>query len=252
MSADWHPGIERFCGHWPQAPMLQQTYDTLRRTFAEENDACIDACKGLVECACRVLIENLDDPSNPIRGWKDSPLKSDTPSVNNWVSAAFKLLNMTASRDEPFSSVLSQHFKLVEALGHFRNAAGPISHGKEGFARKLSAHHRRAAVLAAAALVAFLHEAYLEREPSPVSTLEPYERFGRSNELIDHFVTTDAVANGDGGLDVTLSLPNDDTLTLIVAPSRLLFGCDRSAYAYAQDVCRDIVKADPTDEELAS
>ncbi|MCU9849372.1 abortive infection family protein [Defluviimonas sp. WL0024] len=233
--------------------MLQQTFDTLKQTFAAGHDACIDASKGLVECACRVIIKNLDDPSNPIKEWKDSPIKAETPGFKDWVSAALRLLNLTESRDDPFSKLLSQHFKLVDELGRFRNMAGPISHGKEGFSHKLSAHHRRAAVLAADALVTFLHEAYLEREPDPVTTLEPYERFPKSNALIDFHVEAEAASNEDGWLDITLRLPGDETLDLTVEPSRLLFGVDREAYKYVLGLCRDASQppAEDDDEEAA-
>lgn len=246
MSSDWYPGIERFCHHWKHAPMLQQTFETLKHTFAEEHDACIDASKGLVECACRVIIENLDDPVNPIKGWKDSPIKAETPSFKEWVSGALRLLELTESRDDPFSKLLSQHFKLVDELGRFRNMAGPISHGKEGFAHKLSAHHRRAAVLAADALVTFLHESYLEREPDPVTTLEPYERFPKSNALIDSLVAAEAEGTEDGWLKVTLHLPGAETRDITVEPSRLLFGVDREAYKDVLGVCRD---APPTAQD---
>ena len=252
MSSDWYPGIERFCGHWNHAPMLQQTFDTLKQTFADGHDACIDASKGLVECACRVVIENLDDPSNPIKEWKDSPIKAETPSFKDWVSGALRLLNLTESRDDPFSKLLSQHFKLVDELGRFRNMAGPISHGKEGFSHKLSAHHRRAAVLAADALVTFLHEAYLEREPDPVTTLEPYERFPNSNALIDFHVEAEAASNEDGWLDITLRLPGGETLDLTVEPSRLLFGVDREAYKYVLGLCRDASLPPAKDDEEAA
>lgn len=239
MSSDWYPGIERFCGHWKHAPMLQQTFDTLKQTFTEGHDACIDASKGLVECACRVIIENLDDPANPIKEWKNSPIKAETPSFKDWVSGALRLLDLTESRDDPFSKILSQHFKLVDELGRFRNLAGPISHGKEGFAQKLSTHHRRAAVLAADALVTFLHEAYLEREPDPVTTLEPYERFPRSNAIIDFHVEAKAASNEDGWLDITFRLPEGETINLTVEPSRLLFGVDREAYKDVLGLCRN-------------
>ncbi len=252
MSSDWYPGIERFCGHWNHAPMLQQTFDTLKQTFADGHDACIDASKGLVECACRVIIENLDDPSNPIKEWKDSPIKAEIPSFKDWVSGALRLLNLTESRDDPFSKLLSQHFKLVDELGRFRNMAGPISHGKEGFSHKLSAHHRRAAVLAADALVTFLHEAYLEREPDPVTTLEPYERFPNSNALIDFHVEAEAASNEDGWLDITLRLPGGETLDLTVEPSRLLFGVDREAYKYVLGLCRDASLPPAKDDEEAA
>lgn len=107
---------------------------------------------------------------NPIKDWKNSPIKGESPSFNNWVSAGLMLLEIQSVRDDPFSKVISRHFDLVDALGKFRDKAGPVSHGKEGFAKKLSAHHRRAAVLAADALVTFLHEAYLERE-NPIQSL---------------------------------------------------------------------------------
>ena len=248
MSSDWYPGIERFCGHWKHAPMLQQTFETLKQTFAEGNDACIDASKGLVECACRVIIESLDDPTNPIKDWKNSPIKGESPSFNNWVSAGLMLLEVQSVRDDPFSKVIARHFDLVDALGKFRDKAGPVSHGKEGFAQKLSAHHRRAAVLAADALVTFLHEAYLEREPDPVVTLEPYERFPRSNAIIDFHVEADAVGNEDGWVEVTFRLPDGDTLGITIEPSRLLFGVDREAYKYVLGLCRD-ASLPPTEDD---
>ena len=74
MNADWYPGIQAFCSHWRHAPMLQQTLDTLEREFADNSDASIDAAKALVECACRLLVEELDDPAAPLK-----PTKSDIP-----------------------------------------------------------------------------------------------------------------------------------------------------------------------------
>jgi hypothetical protein len=66
MRENWYPGIKAFSAHWRQAPMLQQTLETLEREFGDDNDACIDAAKAFVECACRLLIQELDDPLNPI------------------------------------------------------------------------------------------------------------------------------------------------------------------------------------------
>ena len=71
MNADWYPGIQAFCSHWRHAPMLQQTLDTLEREFADDSDASIDAAKALVECACRLLVEELDDPAAPLKPAKD-------------------------------------------------------------------------------------------------------------------------------------------------------------------------------------
>jgi len=85
MSGDWYPAIRAFCNHWRDAPMLQQTFATLESEFADDNDACIDAAKSLVECACRVIIDELDDPLAPIK-----PEASDTP-INALVGVAIRL-----------------------------------------------------------------------------------------------------------------------------------------------------------------
>lgn len=223
--------------------MLQQTFEALERTFSEENDSCIDAAKGFVECACRVLIQELDNPEDPIKKWPNSPIRDSHPSFKNWVSAAFRLLSIVEDRHDPFSKVISQHYNLTEALGKFRDVAGPLSHGKEGLSKKLSAHHRRSAILAADALVTFLYEAYLEREPDPVRTLEPFERFAESNALIDaHSAIVFDAKNSDeaeGTFRVRVLLPNDEEISLILEPARLLFGVDRDGYKLAQVACRE-------------
>ncbi len=250
MSADWYPGIKAFSTHWRHAPMLQQTFETLEREFADENDACIDASKGFVECACRLLIQELDDPLNPIAGWPDSPIKGAHPSFNNWVSAAFRLLAIVGKSDDPFSKVISQHYGLTEALGKFRDVAGPISHGKEGLSKKLSVHHRRAALLAADALVTFLHEAYIEREPDPIRTFEPYERFADSNAIIDKIAALRVETDDEGFIHAVVTLPEGDEVPLAIETSRLLFGIDREAYKFVLNACREANASMSEDEEI--
>ena len=239
MSPDWYPGIKAFSAYWRHAPMLQQTFETLEREFADENDACIDAAKGFVECACRLLIQELDNPLNPIGKWPDSPIKGAHPSFGNWVSAAFRLMEIVERRDDPFSKVISQHYNLTEALGKFRDIAGTVSHGKDGLSKKLSAHHRRSALLAADAIVMFLHEAYLEREPDPVRTFEPYERFETSNAIIDEFATLRADLDDEGLIRAVVLLPDGEEVPLAIETSRLLFGVDREAYKFVLNACRE-------------
>lgn len=251
MSADWYPGIRAFCAHWKHAPVLQQTFATLEQEFNEENDACIDAAKGLVECACQVLIREIDNPLNPIRNWPDSPIRESHPSFKNWVVAAARLLALSDGRDDPFNKVISQHFTLTEALGKFRDIAGTISHGKDGLSNKLSVHHRRAAMLAADAIITFLHEAYLEREPDPVRTFEPYERFEEANAIIDKRTSLRAEPDEDGFLRVVVVLPDGDEVPLAIEPSRLLFGVDREAYKLVLSACREAEAATPQDVEVA-
>lgn len=245
MSADWYPGIRAFCTHWKHAPMLQQTFTTLEREFYDENDACIDAAKGLVECACRVLIEELDDPLAPLK-----PEATDTP-LGQLVGLATRLLDLGTVRHRAFSDLIKQHNKLTETLRVLRNEAGTVSHGKDGFIAKLSAHHRRSAMLAADAIVTFLHEAYLEREPDPVRTFEPYERFESSNAIIDEFALLRAELDEEGFLRVVVVLPNGEEVPLAIEPSRLLFGVDREAYKLVLNACRDVKAAAPQDTEVA-
>ncbi|MEM6384651.1 MAG: abortive infection family protein [Pseudomonadota bacterium] len=220
--------------------MLCQTLESLELQFDEENDGCIDAAKALVECACQVLIAELDDPSNPIKGWKDSPIQSEQPSFKDWISAAFRLMRLVESKADPFSKVISQHYKMTDALGEFRNAAGPLSHGKDGFAQRLSAHHRRSALLAADALVTFLHNAYLENTPDPVRTLEPYERFSAANEKIDYASAFHVISYENGSLDLEILIGEDERIPLSITPSQLLFGVDREAYKLAQNTTASV------------
>ena len=246
MNADWYPGIQAFCSHWRHAPMLQQTLDTLEREFADDSDASIDAAKALVECACRLLVEELDDPAAPVK-----PAKSDI-SLAELLGLTTRMLDLGEVRDRASATLIKEHNWLADALRVLRNEAGTVSHGKDGFIRKLSVHHRRAALLAADAIVTFLHEAYLERDPDPVLTLEPFERFAESNATIDEYAAVIAEADEDGILRARVLLPNDEEITLTVEPSRLLFGVDREAYKLALNACRDAAASKlSVDEEAA-
>ncbi len=242
MTADWFPGIRAFCAHWAHAPMLQQTFRTLESEFERDSDACIDAAKGLVECACRVLLQSIDDPASP-----HTP-KSKNPTFGDWLTASIRALELGDVRDESFKKLVSQYHKLTTTLDDLRNKAGTVSHGKDGFIARLSAHQRRAAVLAADAIITFLHEAYLEREPDPVLTLEPFERFSKSNDLIDANCSLVAESDEEGGLRVSVALPGGDEVSLAVTPAQLLFGVDREAYKLAMNACRE---TEPKEDEVA-
>lgn len=245
MSADWYPGIRAFCQHWSHAQTLQNTFATLEKTFVEEQDACIDAAKAIVECACQIMVANLDDPTNPSRPAKENP------SLKDWVQAAVKLLKLSEGRDDPFNKVISQYHQLTTELGYFRNKAGTLSHGRNGFIDKLSIHHRRAAILAADAIVTFLHEAYLEQIIDPLLTLEPYDRFEFSNSVIDRYTNLKIdEAQEDGFLIITVLLPNGDEIPLSIEPSRLLFGVDRQAYKAVLNACRDAELMDSENIQL--
>lgn len=250
MSADWYPGIKDFCAHWGHAPMLQQTLETLEREFNDDSDACIDAAKALVECACRVIIENIDDPDLPHK-----PVK-ENPPFGAWMSATVRALELSEIRDEAFKKLISQYYKLTTTLGDLRNKAGTISHGKDGFVAKLSVHHRRASLLAADAIVTFLHEAYLEREPDPVLSLEPYERFSVSNQIIDQHAALRGEEDEELGLRLFVRLPKTDPsqkgfdeIELSTETSELLFAIDREVYKLVLNACMDAEATKPPNSE---
>lgn len=227
MSLDWYPGIRECCAHWPDAGMMQQTFQALEKAFAEENDACIDCAKSIVEVVCRVIIDELDDPVAPLK-----PQEAH-PAFGSWVSCAVRVLKLGDVRHSAFQRLISQHHKLTESLGSLRNDAGPVSHGKDAFIARLSAYHHRAAVLSADAIVAFLHSAYIEAQVNIVRTREPYERFESLNAAIDRNASVRIENDEYQSWTLVVSLGRDNEFELAVSPSQLLFHLDRQAYIEA-------------------
>ncbi len=244
MTLDWCPGIRDACSHWRDAPMLQQTFEELERALVENNDACIDSAKAIVEVVCQIILQELDSPSNPVR-----PVEA-LPTFGAWMSAAVRALKLGDIRHNGFQKLVSQHRKLTDALGELRNDAGTASHGREGFLQRLSVHHHRAAVLSADAIVTFLHQAYLEAELDLVRTREPYERFDHLHELIDTHVSMQADVDEEGFLTIDVTLPSGDILPLRVEASRLLYQLDRDAYVEALNAARGAPAAVVEQDEL--
>lgn len=228
--------------------MLQQTFEALEREFNENSDACIDAAKAVVECACRVIIDNLDSPTSPVK-----PVE-ENPPFGAWVSAAVRVLELSEIRDDAFKKLISQHHKLTTTLGDLRNKAGTMSHGKDGFIAKLSIHHRRAALLAADAIVTFLHEAYLERQLDAVLSKEPYERFNATNQVIDEYAGLRGEMDEDGVPHLFIVLPGThprDEIELNTAVSQILFEIDREAYKLVLNACLEAQATAPQDAQVA-
>ncbi len=234
MTLDWCPGIREACLYWRDAPMLQQTFEELERALADDNDACIDSAKAIVEVVCQIILQELDSPLNPVR-----PVEA-LPSFGAWMSAAVRALKLGDVRHNGFQKLVSQHKKLTDTLGELRNDAGTASHGREGFLKRLSVHHHRSAILSADAIVTFLHQAYLDAELDLVRTREPYERFDYLHDLIDAHVSLQAEVDEEGFLTIDVTLPSGDVLPLRVEASRLLYQLDRNAYVEALNAVREI------------
>ena len=246
MTMDWCPGIREACGHWRDAPMLQQTFEALEGTLEQDNDACIDCAKTLVEVVCRVIVDSFHTAQAPLR-----PLQ-ETPTVSDWLSAAVRALKLGDIRDEKFKKLVSSHHKLADALNELRNKAGPVSHGKDPYLERLAIHHRRTAVLAADAIVAFLHEAYLDAQLQPASSREPWERFAGHNALIDAHVGLSVVTDDDGIPSLSFLLPGGDAIPLKIEVSRLLYQLDRDAYVEALNAAMSASSDEGTGQEAAA
>jgi hypothetical protein len=183
---------------------------------------------------CQIIVDELDTPSLQLKP------KETAPAFGVWVAAAVRALKLGDVRNAAFQKLISQHHRLTTTLGDLRNDAGPVSHGKDGFIEKLSVYHRRAAVLSADAIVAFLHQAYREAELNLLRSREPYERFSVQNDLIDKWCGyAGAEVNDDRLLSVTVALPGDvDSLVINAMPSEFLFNSDRAAYIEALNAAR--------------
>jgi len=229
MTMDWCPGIREACSHWRDAPMLQQNLEALDQTLDQNNDACIDCAKTIVEVVCRVIVESFHSSITPLK-----PVQ-ETPSLSDWLSAAVRALKLGDIRDEKFKKLVSSHHKLATALNDLRNQAGPASHGKDPYLERLAIHHRRSAVLAADAIVAFLHKAYLDTQLDPANSREPWERFSDNNAFIDTQVGLSAETDDDGLATLQFLLPGGEVLPVTIEVSRLLYQLTTWGYNCTSD-----------------
>lgn len=240
MSLDWCPGIREACLYWRDAPMLQHTFKALEDGLISQSDAAIDACKGLVECVCLVIIDELDNPKAPLK-----PIEND-PSLTKLLGVANRLLKLSDIRHRKFADLVKHHNNIADSLRELRNEAGPTSHGKDGFINTLSVYHQRAAAMSADAIVTFLHQAYLEAEKDLSISREPYERFDRLHELVGASVSMRAGVDEDGILAVEVSLPTGEFLPIRATASQLMYQLDRTAYIEALNAARNVP---PIEEE---
>lgn len=245
MTLDWFPGIREACAYWRDAPMLQHTFEALQASIENGNDSSIDAAKGLVECVCRVVIDQLDDPNSPLK-----PSRDDAP-ITEWVSVATRVLKRGDIRDRKFADLIKHHNGLAESLRVLRNDSGPLSHGKDGFIQALTVYHHRAAILAADAIVTFLHKAYLDAKLNPITSREPWDRFAANNELIDAHVGLSVDTEDGDTPTLRFLLPGGEELPINIEVSRLLYQLDREAYVEALNAARGSLAPDiePTEEQ---
>lgn len=237
MNVDWCPGIREACEHWRDAPMLQQTFEALEYSLEQDNDACIDCAKTVVEAVCRVVVDSFHSQKNSLKP------PQETASLSDWLTAAIRALKLGDVRDDRFKKLVSSHHKLADALNDLRNTAGPASHGKDPYLERLTEHHRRSAVLSVDAIVAFLHKAYLDVQLDPISSHEPWERFATHNALIDAHIGLAVGAEDEDSAILRFMLPGGEELAVSIEVSRLLYQLDRDAYVEALNAAREAANA---------
>ena len=231
MMVDWCPAMREVCGYWKNTPMLLQTFEAVQQSLEQDNDTCIDCSKAMVESVCQLIVSSFHSDESPLLPQKENP------SLSDWLYAAIRALKLGDVRDDKFQKLVSSHHKLAKALNDLRNDAGPASHGKDPYLKRLAEHHRRTAVLASDAVIAFLHQAYLDSKLNPEVSREPWERFEKQNQLIDAYVGIRI--DEDESQQLIFRLPNGDELPIQAEASRLLYLLDRSAYVEALNAATD-------------
>jgi hypothetical protein len=237
---DWCPAMREVCRYWHNTPMLLQTFEAVELSLEQDNDTCIDCSKTMIESVCRLIISSFHTKEVPLVPQKENP------SLSDWLSAATRALKLGDVRDDRFRKLVSSHHSLADALNSLRNQAGPASHGRDPYLNRLAAHHRRSAVLASDAVIAFLHQAYLDSKLNPEVSREPWERFAAQNELIDSYVGIRV--DEDEANQLIFRLPNGDELPIQAEASRLLYLLDRSAYVEAFNAAKDAASRSASNE----
>ncbi|WP_295932717.1 abortive infection family protein [uncultured Xanthomonas sp.] len=232
MNLDWCPGIREACVYWHDAPMLRQTFEALENTLDQDNDTCIGCSKAVVEVICQTIVASFHSQQNQLRP------KQDSPTLSDWLSSAVKALRLGDVRDDKFRKLVSSYHKLSDALNDLRNKADPASHGKDPYLERLAVHHRRSAVLAADAIVTFLHKAYLDSRLDPACSREPWERFEVENSQIDQSIGLTVDNQDDDSPTLRFLLPGGEELPIKIEVSRLLYILDRDAYVEALNAAR--------------
>lgn len=221
---DLVPQFRRAAEKWPEAPLLAKHYETVAESFGGSQQDLVGSVKSFVECVCRTIL-----------GEYGKPEAASDSSTTHLLREALECLGLQNSKGASrLDDVLSAHNKMADALSSMRNGSDPCAHGKDGFLDALSMNECRAYLFMADSILALLLAACEGTEPDLRYTREPYERFERFHERIDHIVSIEASVDHDEEVDtlvVTLKTTAlSDGIELRLEPSKLLYAVDRTAY----------------------
>lgn len=218
------PNFKRASDRWPDAPNLGAAYKSLDETCKGTPHGLYEHCKSFLETVCLTVLAETK-----------TAIPAGDPTTTFLVRESLKALGLENQRGEShFDSALSAYNKLADALTEVRNQAGPVAHGKEGFLDAITEDYYRAALHTTDALIGVILNAYDGVEPDLTVTREPYRRFSHLHQRIDNRTAISASFDEES-LRPTISFsipgrPEDEPITLRVAPSELLFALDRDAY----------------------
>lgn len=230
MRLDWCPGIREACGYWRDAPMLQQTFEALEDALEQDNDACIDCAKTIVEVVCRAVVESFHAPQSPLKPTQE------TPPLSNWLTSAIRALKLGDVRDEKSNKLVSNRYTPADTLAELRNRARPATYREDAYLERLAGRHRLNAVLEVEAIVTLLYVVCLNGQLEPSYAHEMWERFAEQIAPIDAYV--ESALDADEGDIPTLCFPrpDGDELSHRIGVNRLSFQLDR-------DVCEEVLLA---------
>lgn len=218
------PNFKRAADRWPDAPNLSAAYKSLGEKCNGSPHGLFEHCKAFLESLCLTVLAETKTAVPP----------GDLPTTQ-LVRESLKALGLENQRGAShFDSALSAYNKLADALTEVRNQAGPVAHGKEGFLDAITEDYYRAALHTTDALIGVILNAYEGVEPDLTVTREPYRRFSHLHQRIDNRTSITAEIDEES-LRPTISFsipgrPEDEPITLRIAPSELLFALDRDAY----------------------
>lgn len=218
------PHFRRVKERWAEAATLSQHYDSVVESYEGSTHDLIGSTRSFIECVCRTILSEFGKP--------EPPSNSNTTYL---FREALKTLGFENSRGaSKLDDVLTAHNTMADALSFMRNHHDPGAHGKDGFLDTLSTNECRAYLITEDTILALLLAAYEGTEPNLRFTREPYERFERFHDRVDHATSIEADVDTDGDIEtlvVRLSTPTlPDGFEIRLEPSKLLYAVDREMY----------------------
>ena len=218
------PHFRRAKERWAEAATLSQHYASVVESYEGSTHDLIGSTRSFIECVCRTILSEFGKPEPP-----------SNSSTTYLLREALKTLGFENSRGASrLDDILTAHNTMADALSFMRNHHDPGAHGKDGFLDTLSTNECRAYLITADTILALLLAAYEGTEPNLRFTREPYERFDRFHDRVDHATSIEADVDTDGDVETlivrlsTATLP--DGFEIRLEPSKLLYAVDREMY----------------------